>query len=78
MKTRAPKWAVNAANRFVIPTREAVVFDGQILPPHKTIDVEKLHAALLALQLRAYRRGQREVDTAAMNRESARNRKAAR
>lgn len=56
MRTK-PKWAVNAANRFVIPMREAVVFDKQILPPHKTIDIERFHAALVALQLRTYRRG---------------------
>ena len=71
----APKWAVNAANRFELPLQEISVFRGSQLPPFKQIDPDRLYAALVALQLRAYRRGQREVDTAELNRESARNRK---
>ena len=53
---KPPKWAVNAANGFRLPTREIKMFDRSTLPPHKTIDADRLHAALVALQLRAYRR----------------------
>jgi hypothetical protein len=53
----APKWAVNAANRFKIPVKWRVTNGVS----SSECDFESLHKRLVAMQMKAYRRGVKDA-----------------